>query len=154
MKCPFCGYSDTAVKDSRAMDDHTAIRRRRHCLECNGRFSTVEHIQLLPLRIIKKSGIKQMFQREKLLRSFEVALHKRPVENTRIDRLVNSVIRQLESLGEIEIQSTVIGEKVMTTLQGIDSVAYVRYASVYKDFEQPADFHKFMTQFEQHVDPE
>lgn len=150
MKCPFCGYDNTAVKDSRACDDNTAIRRRRHCLECSARFSTVEHVQLLPLKIIKKNGKVEEFQRDKLLASFQIACHKRAIEPERVERIVNSVIRRLESRGETEIQSTILGELVMETLHDIDGVAYVRYASVYKDFHELADFNRLVNELQDH----
>ncbi len=148
MKCPFCGHSNTAVKDSRAIEDDTAIRRRRHCLECSARFSTVEHVQLLPLRILKKSGEIETFQREKLLKSFQIALHKRPVDGEKIDRVVNSIVRRLESRGEIDIHANTVGELVMEALRDLDAVAYVRYASVYKDFHEPSDFNRFVSELE------
>jgi transcriptional repressor NrdR len=148
MKCPFCGHDGTAVKDSRAIDDNNAIRRRRHCLECGARFSTVEHVQLLPLRVIKKNGEIEPFQRDKLLKSFRIALHKRPIELERIERIVNSIVRRLESRGETEIHAHVIGELVMETLSDLDAVAYVRYASVYKNFHEPSDFNRFVNDLE------
>jgi transcriptional repressor NrdR len=149
MKCPFCGNENTAVKDSRSIEDNTAIRRRRHCLECSARFSTVEHVQLLPLKVVKKNGIVEPFQREKLLRSFLIALHKRPIESERIDRIVNSIVRRLESRGETEIQANTIGELVMETLSDLDAVAYVRYASVYKNFHEPSDFNRFVSELQE-----
>lgn len=144
MKCPFCGHDTTAVKDSRAIEDNSAIRRRRICLECNARFSTAEHVQLLPLRVVKKNGESESFQRDKLYKSFQIALHKRPVAPDRIDRIVNSLVRRLESKGETEIAATYIGELVMETLSDLDAVGYVRYASVYKNFHEPLDFNRFV----------
>ncbi len=146
MKCPFCSQDNTAVKDSRAIEDNTAIRRRRHCMECSARFSTVEHVQLLPLKVMKKSGGSEPFLRDKLLKSFLIALHKRPVETERIDRIVNSIVRRLESRGEIEIHADIIGELVMEALRDLDAVAYVRYASVYKNFHEPSDFNRFVSE--------
>lgn len=145
MRCPFCGHEDTSVKDSRAIEENTAIRRRRHCLECSARFSTVEHVQLIPLRVIKRHGEGEPFLRKKLLKSFEIALHKRPVSAEKIDRIVNSIIRQLETLGETDIASTHIGELVMEALSDLDMVAYIRYASVYLNFHAPEDFQEFVT---------
>ncbi|MBP7336672.1 transcriptional regulator NrdR [Niveispirillum sp.] len=144
MRCPFCGNDDTQVKDSRPTDDGSAIRRRRFCPACGARFTTFERVQLRELYVVKASGQKEPFDREKLLRSMRISLRKRPVDADRVDRVVNSIVRQLESSGETEIPSTQIGEMVMNQLAGIDKVAYIRYASVYRDFREAADFNEFV----------
>lgn len=144
MRCPFCGNDDTQVKDSRPTDDGSAIRRRRFCPACGARFTTFERVQLRELYVVKSSGQKEPFDREKLLRSMRISLRKGPVDADRIDRVVNSIVRQLESSGETEIPSTQIGEMVMNQLGGIDKVAYIRYASVYRDFREAADFNDFV----------
>ncbi|MDF2117084.1 transcriptional regulator NrdR [Roseiarcaceae bacterium H3SJ34-1] len=140
MRCPYCGTLDTQVKDSRPTDDSAAIRRRRVCPDCNGRFTTFERVQLRELTVIKKSGRRVPFDRDKLARSFETALRKRPVEPERVERMVNGIVRQLESSGESEIDSGKIGELVMEGLKSLDSVAYVRFASVYRNFREARDF--------------
>ncbi len=145
MRCPFCGHHDTAVKDSRAIEENIGIRRRRHCTDCGARFTTVERVQLLPLKIIKKNGELESFEREKLSHSMELALHKRPIDAERRERVINSIVRQLESCGETEIPSTKIGEMVMQSLYELDKVAYVRFASVYQDFDVPGDFENFIS---------
>lgn len=145
MRCPFCGHPDTAVKDSRAIEENVGIRRRRHCTDCGARFTTVERVQLLPLKIIKKNGELESFEREKLLHSMELALHKRPIDAERRERVISSIVRQLESCGETEIPSTKIGEMVMQSLYELDKVAYVRFASVYQDFDVPGDFKNFIS---------
>lgn len=150
MKCPFCGHENTAVKDSRAIEGDTAIRRRRHCLDCSARFTTVEHIQLLPLKVIKKDKSVEAFQREKLHRSLHLALHKRPIDEEKIEKVINSLVRQLESMGETEISSATIGSLVMEALYDLDPVAYVRFASVYEDFTHPEDFKEFVRQLSKH----
>jgi transcriptional repressor NrdR len=144
MRCPFCGHDDTQVKDSRPTEDNSAIRRRRFCPGCGARFTTFERVQLRELTVIKSTGQREPFDRDKLLRSMRIALRKRPVDADRIDRLVNSLVRQLESSGESEIPSSQIGEMVMNALFGLDQVAYVRYASVYKDFREAADFNELV----------
>ncbi|MEI6558985.1 MAG: transcriptional regulator NrdR [Rhodospirillaceae bacterium] len=144
MRCPFCGNDDTQVKDSRPTEDNAAIRRRRFCPACNARFTTFERVQLRELTVVKSAGAREPFDRDKLLRSMRVALRKRPVDADRIDRVVNSLVRQLESSGENEIPSKTIGEMVMTHLSALDQVAYVRYASVYKDFREASDFNDFV----------
>ncbi|MBU6165841.1 MAG: transcriptional regulator NrdR [Alphaproteobacteria bacterium] len=144
MRCPFCGHDDTQVKDSRPTEDSAAIRRRRQCPACGGRFTTFERVQLRELIIIKKTGRKEPFERDKLARSIEIACRKRPVEPERIERLVNGVVRQLESLGEAEIDVGVVGELVMEALQALDPVAYIRFASVYRDFREARDFETFV----------
>jgi transcriptional repressor NrdR len=140
MRCPFCGSEDSQVKDSRPSDENSAIRRRRICSDCGGRFTTFERVQLRDLIVVKKSGRKVPFNRDKLSRSIEVALRKRPVEPERIERLVTGLVRQLESSGETEITSAEIGELVIAALRELDPVAYVRFASVYRDFRDTADF--------------
>lgn len=146
MRCPFCGNEDTQVKDSRPTEDNSAIRRRRLCPGCGARFTTFERVQLRELTVVKSNGQREPFDREKLLRSLRIALRKRPVDADRIDRVVNSLVRQLESSGENDIPSKQIGEMVMTSLQSLDQVAYIRYASVYKDFREAADFNEFVEQ--------
>ena len=144
MKCPFCGNEDTQVKDSRSTEDNSAIRRRRFCSACGARFTTFERIQLRELTVIKKSGKKVPFDRDKLERSVQIALRKRPVESERVDRMISGIVRRVESLGEAEIASDVVGEIVMEGLQSIDPVAYVRFASVYKNFREAKDFEEFI----------
>ena len=140
MRCPFCGSEDSQVKDSRPSDENSAIRRRRICSDCGGRFTTFERVQLRDLIVVKKSGRKVPFNRDKLSRSVEIALRKRPIETERIERLVTGLVRQLESSGETEITSAEIGELVIAALRELDPVAYVRFASVYRDFRDAADF--------------
>ncbi len=140
MRCPYCGSLDTQVKDSRPTDDSSAIRRRRVCPDCGGRFTTFERVQLRDLIVVKKSGRRVPFEREKLMRSLSVALRKRPVDPDRVERMVNGVVRQLESEGESEIPSARIGELIMQGLKSLDDVAYVRFASVYRDFREARDF--------------
>ncbi|CAM5764997.1 transcriptional repressor NrdR [Labrys miyagiensis] len=140
MKCPYCGAPDTQVKDSRPTDDGTSIRRRRVCSDCGGRFTTFERVQLRELTVVKRSGRKVAFDRDKLSRSIETALRKRPVSEERVERLVNGLVRQIESLGESEITSEQIGRIVMKGLKTLDDVAYVRFASVYRNFNEAKDF--------------
>ena len=140
MKCPYCGSLDTQVKDSRPTEDATSIRRRRVCPDCGGRFTTFERVQLRDLTVLKRSGRRVAFDRDKLQRSIQVALRKRPVPAERIERLVNGLVRQVESLGENEVTSQQIGELVMEGLKGLDDVAYVRFASVYRNFREAKDF--------------
>ena len=144
MRCPFCGHAESQVKDSRPSEDGVSIRRRRMCPECGGRFTTFERVQLRELTIVKKSGRRTPFEREKLVRSISIALRKRPIDPERVDRLVNGITRQLESMGETELPSHAVGELVMKALKGLDDVAYVRYASVYRDFRETEDFAKFL----------
>jgi len=144
LKCPFCGHGDSQVKDSRPSEDGAAIRRRRFCADCGGRFTTFERVQLRELIIVKRSGRRSPFDREKLVRSVSIALRKRPVDPERIERMVSGIVRQLESRGETDIASSVVGEAVMTALKGLDEVAYVRYASVYRDFRETQDFARFL----------
>ena len=144
MRCPFCGHLESQVKDSRPTEDGAAIRRRRMCPDCGGRFTTFERVQLRELTIVKRSGRRTPFDREKLVRSISIAIRKRPVDNERVERLVNQIVRQLESQGETELASSVVGEMVMKALKALDDVAYVRYASVYRDFRETGDFAKFL----------
>jgi transcriptional repressor NrdR len=143
LRCPFCGHDDSQVKDSRPTEDNSAIRRRRQCEGCGGRFTTFERIQLRELVVIKSEGKRELFDREKLERSLSVACRKRPVDNTQIEKLASAIQRQLETLGESEIESKRIGEFVMDGLKALDSVAYIRFASVYKDFSEAKDFEDF-----------
>jgi transcriptional repressor NrdR len=140
MRCPFCGALNTQVKDSRPAEDSGAIRRRRFCGECGGRFTTFERIQLRELTIIKRNGRRVPFDRDKLARSIQIAARKRAVEPERIDQLVSGIVRRMESSGEPEISSQRLGEMVMEGLKTLDDVAYVRYASVYKNFREASDF--------------
>jgi transcriptional repressor NrdR len=144
MKCPFCGHSDTNVKDSRPTEDNTSIRRRRACPDCGARWTTFERVQLRDLLVIKNNGQRAPFDRDKLERSMRIALSKRPVDPERIDRVVSGIVRRLESSGESEISSDAIGEAVMDALASLDSVAYVRFASVYKNFREAKDFEDFI----------
>ena len=140
MRCPYCGSLDTQVKDSRPTEDSSAIRRRRVCPDCAGRFTTFERVQLRELIVVNKSGRRVAFDRDKLMQSLSIALRKRPVDPERVERMVNGIVRQLESQGDSEIQSDHIGELVMEGLRALDSVAYVRFASVYKNFREARDF--------------
>ena len=144
MRCPFCGHDDTQVKDSRPTEDNTSIRRRRACSNCGGRFTTFERVQMRELVVIKRNGQRAPFERGKLERSMAVALRKRPVEAERVESVITGIVRRLESLGEQEVPSSVVGEMIMEALSGIDSVAYVRFASVYKNFREAKDFEKFV----------
>jgi transcriptional repressor NrdR len=144
MRCPFCGHEDTQVKDSRPTEDNSAIRRRRFCPACGSRFTTFERVQLRELIVVKKTGKRSPFDRDKLARSLQLALRKRPVDSDRLERVVNSIVRRLESMGESEIPSSVIGELVMEALANLDQVAYVRFASVYRNFREAKDFGDFV----------
>ncbi|MEO7026102.1 MAG: transcriptional regulator NrdR [Caulobacteraceae bacterium] len=146
MRCPFCGELESQVKDSRPSDEGAAIRRRRHCPQCGGRFTTFERVQLRELMILKRSGRRAPFDRDKLVRSIAIATRKRPVEAERLERMVSGIVRQLESMGETEIPSTTVGEMVMKALKSLDDVAYVRYASVYRDFRKTEHFAQFLSQ--------
>lgn len=146
MRCPYCGNDDTQVKDSRPTEDSNSIRRRRICPSCGGRFTTFERVQLRELMVIKKSGRRVPFDRDKLTRSISTALRKRDVEPERVERMISGVVRQLESLGEGEVTSDQIGEFVMEGLKSLDHVAFVRFASVYKNFSTPDDFRAFLTE--------
>lgn len=145
MRCPFCAHNDTQVKDSRPTEDNSAIRRRRYCPNCGARFTTFERVQLRELTVMKKGGQREPFEREKLLRSMRISLRKRPVEEDRVERVVNGIVRRLESSGEAEIKADQIGELVMEALLTLDKVAYVRFASVYKNFRETKDFEDFIT---------
>ncbi len=144
MRCPFCGNVDTQVKDSRPSEDNSSIRRRRVCQDCGGRFTTFERVQLRELTVLKRSGRRVPFDRDKLVRSVEVALRKRSVDPERVERMVSGIVRQLESSGESEITSEQIGHLVMEGLRGLDDVAYVRFASVYRNFREAKDFETFV----------
>lgn len=144
MRCPYCGSLATQVKDSRPTEDSAAIRRRRVCPDCGGRFTTFERIQLRELTVIKSSGRRVPFDRDKLVRSVQIALRKRPVEPERTERLVSGIVRRLESMGESEIASDTIGRLVMEGLRSLDDVAYVRFASVYRNFREAKDFEEFL----------
>ncbi|MBO9630864.1 transcriptional repressor NrdR [Shinella sp. WSJ-2] len=146
MRCPYCGSEDTQVKDSRPAEDGAAIRRRRICPDCGGRFTTFERVQLRELMVAKKTGRKAPFDRDKLLKSFEIALRKRPVDRDRIERAVSGIVRRLESSGETEISSEEIGLQVLEALKALDDVAFVRYASVYRDFSHVDDFEKILSE--------
>jgi len=146
MRCPYCGNDDTQVKDSRPTEDSGAIRRRRVCNGCGGRFTTFERVQLRDLTVVKKSGRKVPFDREKLARSVYTALRKRSVEADRIERMISGIVRQLESLGDVEVTSDQIGKYVMDGLKGLDDVAFVRFASVYKNFSAADDFRNFLAE--------
>lgn len=143
MRCPFCGHEDSQVKDSRPTEDGAAIRRRRQCEGCAARFTTFERIQLRELYVMKSEDKREPFDREKLLRSLSIAARKRPIDAVRIEKLVSGIQRQLETQGENEVPSKRIGEMVMEGLKGLDSVAYIRFASVYKDFREARDFEEF-----------
>lgn len=143
MRCPFCGHEDSQVKDSRPTEDAAAIRRRRQCEGCGARFTTFERIQLRELTVLKSEGRREPFEREKLERSVSVACRKRGIDQARIDKMVSGIQRQLETLGESEIESARIGGLVMDGLKGLDTVAYIRFASVYKDFAEAKDFEEF-----------
>jgi transcriptional repressor NrdR len=148
MRCPYCQADDTQVKDSRPIQDNNAIRRRRICADCGGRFTTFERVQLRELMILKKSGRQVLFDREKLQRSFEIALRKRPIDEERIERAVSGIVRQLESNGEATTTSQTIGSMVLEVLKRIDHVAFVRYASVYRDFVDPQEFYNLIGELE------
>jgi transcriptional repressor NrdR len=144
MRCPFCGNEDTQVKDSRPAEDNSAIRRRRQCPNCGARFTTFERVQLRELTVLKSNDKRETFDRDKLLRSMTIALRKRPVDPDRVERVVNGIVRRLESSGESEIPTKLIGELIMDALASLDSVAYVRFASVYRNFREAQDFEKFI----------
>lgn len=144
MRCPFCGHEETQVKDSRPAEDGASIRRRRSCTGCGQRFTTVERVQLREITVVKTDGRRVLFDRDKLARSVRIALRKRPVDDERIERIVNGIVRKLESSGEAEIDSKAIGEAVMLALREVDAVAYVRFASVYRNFSEAKDFGAFI----------
>lgn len=149
MRCPFCGHEDTQVKDSRPSDDGSSIRRRRSCSGCSQRFTTIERVQLRELTVLKADGRRVPFDRDKLLRSIRIALRKRPVQEEQIERIVNGIVRQLEASGENDIPSNQLGEMVMEVLRDVDAVAYVRFASVYRDFREAKDFENFLGSLDQ-----
>ena len=153
MRCPYCMNADTQVKDSRPTEENTVIRRRRVCADCGGRFTTFERIQLRELTIVKNTGRKVPFERDKLMRSVQVALRKRPVEPERIERMVSGIVRRLENLGESEIPAKMVGELVMEGLYTLDQVAYVRFASVYRNFREAKDFEEFLGEMSGQPDP-
>lgn len=140
MRCPYCQSTNTQVKDSRPSEDHTAIRRRRICSDCSGRFTTFERVQLRELTVVKKTGRRVPFDRDKLMRSIQIATRKRAVDPERVERMVSGIVRRLENMGDGDIKSETIGKLVMEGLKGLDDVAYVRFASVYKNFREARDF--------------
>ncbi len=144
MRCPFCGSEETQVKDSRPVEDATAIRRRRQCGRCGARFTTFERVQLRDIVVIKKDGRRTPFDRDKLARSIRIATRKRGIDEEQIDRIVNGIVRRLETSGETEVPSTRLGELAMASLAELDEVAYVRFASVYRDFATARDFEEFI----------
>lgn len=144
MRCPFCGSEETQVKDSRPTEDHSAIRRRRFCPDCGERFTTFERVQLREMTVLKSGGRKQPFDRDKIIKSMQIALQKRPVELDEIEKVTSAIVRKLESKGEQEITSDDIGAAVMEALKDVDAIGYIRYASVYEDFRQPEDFNAFL----------
>ncbi len=144
MRCPFCGCIDSQVKDSRPNEDYSCIRRRRVCPECGSRFTTFERVQLRELAVLKKNDMQVPFEREKLYKSIELAVRKRNIDTVRLEKIVNSIVRQLEASGEPVIKSSDIGKLVMESLLGLDKVAYIRYASVYKNFNSTKDFEEFV----------
>ena len=154
MRCPFCGSLETQVKDSRPAEDNAAIRRRRLCPACGGRFTTYERVQLRDLVVLKSNGRRETFDRDKLERSIRIALQKRPIEPERVDQMISGIVRRLESMGETNIPSKTIGEIVMESLARIDTVAYVRFASVYKNFQAADDFDKFVSELRPPADRE
>src|SRR3990170_7553336 len=153
MRCPYCGNPDTQVKDSRPSEDNTAIRRRRVCPDCGGRFTTFERVELRELTVIKRNGRRVPFDRDKLMRSISIALRKRPVEPERVEQMVSKIVRELESLGESEVTSETIGESVMEHLRTVDDVAYVRFASVYRNFPEPKDFEQALAELSGEDEP-
>ena len=152
MRCPYCGSLETQVKDSRPTDDAASIRRRRVCPDCGGRFTTFERVQLRELTVMKKSGRRVPFDRDKLMRSLEIALRKRPVDGDRVERMVNGIVRQLESQGDSDITTDRIGELVMEGLRALDGVAYVRFASVYRNFRETRDFNMLIDELAKPTD--
>lgn len=152
MRCPFCAHEDTQVKDSRPTEDNAVIRRRRSCPACNARFTTFERVQLRDLTILKSSGRRETFDRDKLKRSVAIALRKRPVDDDRLERMISSLVRQLEASGQSEFPSDRLGEMVMEMLADLDQVAYVRFASVYRDFREARDFEEFVGQLAEQDD--
>lgn len=149
MRCPFCQSDDTQVKDSRPTEDNSSIRRRRACGECGGRFTTFERIQLRDMMVVKSDGKRQPFDREKIIKSMQVALQKRPISTEQIEKAVTGIVRQLESEGENEFPSSHVGDLVMMALINLDIVGYIRFTSVYKDFRNPEDFNAFLQEVQQ-----
>lgn len=149
MHCPFCGNEESQVKDSRPAEDGAAIRRRRACIACGARFTTFERVQLRELTVVKNGGRKEAFNREKIIHAMTTALRKRPVDDQKIEQVANSIVRQLETMGEQDIPSSKIGELVMKALTQLDIIGYIRFASVYKDFRAPDDFNEFLSEIEQ-----
>ncbi len=154
MKCPFCGSDDTQVRESRPTEENAATRRRQVCNNCGGRFTTFERVQLRELTVIKSSGSREPLDREKLARSMRIALRKRPVDEERVELVVNGIIRRLESSGETAVPSSEIGQLVMDALANLDQVAYVRFASVYRNFRETRDFEDFLDTLRGHEDDE
>ncbi|MGB0960505.1 MAG: transcriptional regulator NrdR [Halocynthiibacter sp.] len=154
MRCPFCGNVDTQVKDSRPAEDHAAIRRRRFCPSCGGRFTTYERVQLRDLVVLKSNGRREDFDRSKLERSIRLSLQKRPIDSERVDQMISGIVRRLESSGDTDVHSNSIGEIVMEALARIDTVGYVRFASVYKNFQSTDDFDKFVSELRPKVEPD
>ena len=148
MRCPFCGHEDTQVKDSRPTEDSGAIRRRRSCPSCGQRFTTIERVQLRELTVVKSDGRRVPFDRDKLARSIRIALRKRPIQEEQVERMLNGIVRSLEASGDSDVTSRQVGELVMNTLRAIDAVAYVRFASVYRDFRETKDFEQFLDTLE------
>lgn len=144
MRCPHCNHPDTQVKDSRPTDDNTAIRRRRQCVECGARFTTFERVYLRDITVVKSNGRRELFDRDKIERSMRIALRKRPVEERKVETAVNSIVRRVEQSGEAEISAEQIGGLVMEALDALDPVAYVRFASVYRNFREAKDFEDFV----------
>ena len=144
MRCPFCSNQDSQVKDSRPTEDNTAIRRRRICDQCGSRFTTFERIQLRDLIVLKTNGKKEVFDRDKMFRSLSLALRKRNIDQEKIEKIVNAIVRKLENFGDTEVKSTLIGEYIMEALSHLDQIAYVRFASVYRNFKEAKDFEQFI----------
>ncbi|MES2678201.1 MAG: transcriptional regulator NrdR [Pseudomonadota bacterium] len=144
MKCPFCGNLESQVRDSRISDDGEAVKRRRYCPDCDSRFTTFERVQLREIMVVKKNGDKKIFDSEKLKKSVEMAVRKRPVSPLQVDKLVNNIVKKLETEGDSEISSSKVGDMVLKALEGLDKVAFVRFASVYKNFEKTEDFREFI----------
>jgi len=153
MRCPFCGCEDTQVKDSRSAEDGSSIRRRRQCSACAGRFTTFERVQLRELIVLKSSGRRALFDRDKLMRSISIAIRKRNIDPERVEQMISGIVRRLEATGESEIESSKIGEMAMDALAQLDDVAFVRYASVYKNFREARDFGKFLDKIEDEREP-
>ena len=153
MRCPFCNNEETQVKDSRPSEDGTAIRRRRYCPDCGGRFTTFERVQLRELTVVKRSGRRVPFDRDKLMRSVQIALRKRPVDPERVERMVSGIVRRLESLGESDIKSETVGKLIMEALKVLDDVAYVRFASVYRNFREAKDFEQLLGELSSEEEP-